>query len=69
MPEHIPLQPPDLMTPGEVAVTLKVHARTVTRYANAGKLAFERTLGRHRRYHRSSVEAFRNSKQPSERAA
>lgn len=68
-PILLELEAPDLMTPGEVASALRVHVRTVTRYANAGKLTFDRTLGKHRRYHRSSVEAFLNSSQRPEVSA
>lgn len=47
-----------LMTPGEVATSLRVDPKTVTRWADSGKLGTPvRTPGGHRRYHRSAVEA------------
>jgi excisionase family DNA binding protein len=45
-----------LLTPGEVAARFRVDPKTVTRWANAGKLSVVRTLGGHRRYRRSEVE-------------
>ena len=45
----------ELMTPSEVAKLLRVHPRTVTRWARAGKLQALRTPGGHRRYFRSNV--------------
>lgn len=45
-----------LLTPGEVAARFRVDPKTVTRWANAGKLTALRTLGGHRRYRRSEVE-------------
>ena len=49
--------PPDLLTPAEVATIFGVAPKTVTRWAQAGKLAAYRTLGGHRRYLRADVEA------------
>lgn len=46
-----------LLTPAEVAELYKVNAKTVTRWANSGKLSTVRTLGGHRRYKRSEVLA------------
>lgn len=46
-----------LLTPGEVAAKFRVDPKTVTRWANAGKLTALRTLGGHRRYRRAEVEA------------
>lgn len=46
----------DLMTPGEVAAVFRVDPKTVTRWAQAGKLSSVRTLGGHRRFHREEVE-------------
>ncbi len=45
-----------LLTPGEVAARFRVDPKTVTRWANAGKLSAVRTLGGHRRYRRSEVD-------------
>ncbi|WP_448062791.1 BldC family transcriptional regulator [Cellulomonas hominis] len=44
-----------LLTPGEVAVMFRVDPKTVTRWAQAGKLSAVRTLGGHRRFHESEV--------------
>lgn len=46
-----------LLTPGEVAAVFRVDAKTVTRWAAAGKLASTRTLGGHRRFRASDVQA------------
>jgi excisionase family DNA binding protein len=46
-----------LLTPGEVAARFRVDPKTVTRWADAGKLTALRTLGGHRRYRRSEVDA------------
>lgn len=39
-----------LLTPGEVATLFRVDPKTVTRWANAGKITSVHTLGGHRRY-------------------
>lgn len=44
-----------LLTPAEVAALFRVHPKTVTRWARAGKLESLRTLGGHRRYRQSEV--------------
>jgi excisionase family DNA binding protein len=44
-----------LLTPGEVAVLFRVDPKTVTRWAQAGKLSVIRTLGGHRRYREDEV--------------
>jgi excisionase family DNA binding protein len=54
----IPLDP--LLTPAEVAAMFRVDPKTVTRWANAGKLASVRTPGGHRRYRESQVRALLN---------
>jgi excisionase family DNA binding protein len=46
-----------LLTPAEVAKLFRVDPKTVTRWAQSGKLQCVRTLGGHRRYLRSEVEA------------
>lgn len=46
-----------LMTPGEVADVFGVDPKTVARWAKAGRLTVQRTLGGHRRYLRSEIEA------------
>lgn len=46
-----------LLTPSEVAAKFRVDPKTVTRWAAAGRLSAIRTLGGHRRYRQSEVEA------------
>ena len=46
-----------LLTPAEVAKMFRVDPKTVTRWAKAGKLTAIRTLGGHRRYRKSEVQA------------
>ncbi len=46
-----------LLTPAEVAALFRVDPKTVTRWAQAGKLTSIRTLGGHRRYRESEVQA------------
>lgn len=45
----------ELLSPGEVARLFGVDPKTVTRWAEAGKLHPIRTLGGHRRYRASEV--------------
>ena len=47
-----------LLTPAEVAALFRVDPKTVTRWAQAGKLTSIRTLGGHRRYRESEVREF-----------
>lgn len=47
----------ELMTPAEVAAVFGVQAKTVAAWARAGRLDAVRTLGGHRRYRRTDVEA------------
>ncbi len=44
-----------LLTPSEVAAIYRVDPKTVGRWADAGKLPFIRTPGRHRRFRESVV--------------
>ena len=46
-----------LLTPAEVATLFRVDPKTVTRWAQAGRLSAVRTLGGHRRYRRAEVLA------------
>ena len=46
-----------LMTRGEVAHALRVHPRTVIRWADAGKLWCTRTPGNHRRFREADIHA------------
>lgn len=53
----MPNDDPRLLTPAEVAALFRVDAKTVTRWAKAGKLTSIRTLGGHRRYPETKVRA------------
>jgi len=44
-----------LLTPAEVAALFRVDPKTVTRWAQAGKISSIRTLGGHRRFRKSEV--------------
>ena len=45
------------LTPGEVAALFRVDPKTVTRWAQEGKLSAIRTLGGHRRFKADEVYA------------
>jgi excisionase family DNA binding protein len=47
-----------LLTPAEVAALFRVDPKTVTRWAQQGKLRSIRTLGGHRRYPEAEIQAF-----------
>ena len=47
----------ELLTPSEVAELFRVNPKTVTRWARSGKISAIRTLGGHRRFRRSEIEA------------
>lgn len=49
--------PDGALTPAEVAAAFKVHTKTVTRWANTGRLTSVRTRGGHRRYSEAEVKA------------
>jgi excisionase family DNA binding protein len=59
-----PDSPETLLTPAEVAALFRVDPKTVTRWAKAGKLSSIRTLGGHRRYRASEVQALLAQTQP-----
>jgi excisionase family DNA binding protein len=45
------------LTPAEVAGVFRVDVKTVTRWANDGRLTSIRTLGGHRRFRQDEVNA------------
>ena len=47
----------ELLTPGEVGRLFRVDPKTVTRWAQEGKIRSIRTLGGHRRYRKVDVQA------------
>jgi excisionase family DNA binding protein len=46
-----------LLTPAEVAAMFRVDTKTVTRWAQDGKLTSIRTLGGHHRYREAEIRA------------
>ncbi|MBT0994071.1 helix-turn-helix domain-containing protein [Cellulomonas sp. DKR-3] len=58
----------NLLTPSEVATLFRVDPKTVTRWAKAGKLSSIRTLGGHRRYLESEVQALLSGVPQQQRA-
>jgi excisionase family DNA binding protein len=60
-----------LLTPSEVAALFRVDPKTVTRWAQQGKLHSIRTLGGHRRYSEAEIQQFLDDPQrvPLPRAA
>jgi excisionase family DNA binding protein len=54
-----------LMTPGEVAALFRVDPKTVTRWAQAGKLTRIRTPGGHSRFREGEVMAFARGESPA----
>ena len=48
----------ELLTPSEVAVMFRVDPKTVTRWAQAGRIPSFRTIGGHRRFRASEVQRF-----------
>lgn len=52
-----PKQRREYLTVSEVAQLFHVSSKTVVRWANDGKLPYMATLGGHRRFPRSAVEA------------
>ena len=53
-----PMEPADeLLTPAQVAQLFGVGPKTVTRWADSGRLRFIRTPGGHRRFRRSEITA------------
>ena len=57
-----------LLTPAEVAALFRVDPKTVTRWAQQGKLRAIRTLGGHRRYREAEIQAFLQRSVPSQTA-
>lgn len=53
-----------LMTPREVAQAFRVDPKTVTRWANEGRLTSVRTLGGHRRFSEAEVRALLTDSAP-----
>ncbi|WP_304451412.1 BldC family transcriptional regulator [Nocardiopsis sp. YSL2] len=47
----------DVLTATEVAQAFRVDAKTVSRWANEGRISSFRTPGGHRRFHKHEVDA------------
>lgn len=63
MSEALPDDPP--LTPAEVAVMFRVDPKTVTRWAQTGRLQEDfRTPGGHRRWYRSRIDALLRGDKP-----
>ena len=60
-----------LLTPSEVAALFRVDPKTVTRWAQQGKIRSIRTLGGHRRYSEAEIQEFlaRPNRVPMQRSA
>lgn len=56
--ERIAAERNELLTPAEVAELFRVSTKTVTRWAQAGKVSVVRTLGGHRRFRRAEIETW-----------
>lgn len=50
----------DVMTPAMVAEVFKVHPRTVSNWANNGKLPYFTTVGGHKRFNKKDVERLKD---------
>jgi excisionase family DNA binding protein len=48
----------EFLTPREVAVLFRVDPKTVTRWAQAGRISSIRTIGGHRRFRATEVQRF-----------
>jgi excisionase family DNA binding protein len=46
----------ELLTPSEVAMLFRVDPKTVTRWAQTGRISAIRTIGGHRRFRASDVQ-------------
>lgn len=53
----MPVNPPHLLTPGEVAAMFHVNRETVSRWRRAGMITAVRTPGGIHRYDRAEIEA------------
>jgi excisionase family DNA binding protein len=53
-----------LLTPAEVAAAFKCDPKTITRWANEGRLSSLRTPGGHRRFFEDEVRALLNGRRP-----
>jgi excisionase family DNA binding protein len=61
------VDPPELLTPAEVAAMFGVEVRTIARWARNGQLPAVRTIGGHRRYPAAEVRQLMESTAKGER--
>lgn len=61
MSRYPPVESEALLTPAEVAALFRVNTKTVTRWANAGKISQVKTLGGHRRFRADEIRAVRQA--------
>jgi excisionase family DNA binding protein len=54
-PMQEPIDTATLLTPNEVAEIFRVNPKTVTRWAQSGKISAIRTLGGHRRFNAAEI--------------
>ena len=54
-PMQEPIDTTALLTPNEVAEIFRVNPKTVTRWAQSGKISAIRTLGGHRRFNAAEI--------------
>ncbi len=55
MQDRTELDHNELLTPTEVAAIFRVNPKTVTRWAQSGKISAIRTLGGHRRFNAAEI--------------
>ena len=55
IPMQEPIDTAALLTPNEVAEIFRVNPKTVTRWAQSGKISAIRTLGGHRRFNAAEI--------------
>lgn len=60
--DHVDRQGDRFMLPGEVAALFRVDPKTVTRWAQDGRIKSIRTPGGHRRFRESDVRAYLRQK-------
>jgi excisionase family DNA binding protein len=64
VPSGLPEEAEKLLTPAEVAAMFRVDPKTVTRWANAGRIGSIRTPSGHRRYREAEVRALLRGEAP-----
>jgi excisionase family DNA binding protein len=65
MQDRTELDHNELLTPTEVAAIFRVNPKTVTRWAQSGKISAIRTLGGHRRFNAAEIMRHLHEQQKS----